>query len=187
MELSDETIWAILPFEYKKKGRVADGLKWDLSPMMLEKYRQKAQSNPSFYRVFDSAYNLTNKFKAEIKYRTTGERNIIIEVTGQTGCLSDDTLILNHFNRGVKYSVEKKVISTKSFDFDNWKVVDSLSFMIPSGFKEVFDLRVGDKFLSIKASADHKFFVFRDDKVVEVMVKDLKLGDKIIRYKRSKK
>ena len=79
------TDWEIFPFEHKKKDSKVDGLRWDLSPMMLEKYRQKAQSNPSFYRVFDSAYNLTQAFKSEIKYRTTGERNIIIEVTGMTG------------------------------------------------------------------------------------------------------
>jgi len=72
------------PFEYAKKGN-KDDLKWDISPMMMLKFRQRVELNPSFSKVFNIKYNLTKAMKREFHHRTKGERNIITELTGYTG------------------------------------------------------------------------------------------------------
>lgn len=74
----------IYDFEFDKKSKVKV-LRWDVSTMMREKFRQKAQHNSSFLRVFNPSFNLTKPFFKEVKWRTSGERNLIMEVTGVTG------------------------------------------------------------------------------------------------------
>lgn len=82
--LNDEVL-EIESFEYDDYKKVKGSIRWDISDMMKLRFKQKANLNPSFYRVFNPAYNMTRPFKKEIRYRTTGERNITIEITGYTG------------------------------------------------------------------------------------------------------
>jgi len=79
-----EKIFEIYDFEYERKGRLK-GLRWDISEMKKASFRQRCQVNNSFYRVFNPDFNLTKQFFSEVKFRTSGERNLIIEVVGQTG------------------------------------------------------------------------------------------------------
>jgi len=74
----------ILSFEFKSKGNTK-GLTWNISEMMIAKFKQKASVNPSFLRVFNPSNNMTKSFKKEVKFRTMGERNLILEIMGVTG------------------------------------------------------------------------------------------------------
>lgn len=80
--MNDE--YDIFSFEYDKKSK-KKVMKWDISTMMKTKFKQRGENNPSFYRVFDPEYNLTKPFFKDLAFRTTGERNVIIEITGGTG------------------------------------------------------------------------------------------------------
>lgn len=77
-------VYEIFDFEYSKFGKKT-GLKWDISAMKREALRQTAAAKPSFFRVFNPAHNLSKQFFKEVAFRTTGERNLILEVTGPTG------------------------------------------------------------------------------------------------------
>ncbi len=77
--------YEILSFEYDVKGKHEKGLRWDISEMMSLKFQQKTMYDPSFYNVFNSKKNMTRAIKKDIRYRSTGERNVIIEITGKTG------------------------------------------------------------------------------------------------------
>jgi len=74
----------IFSFEYDQKSR-KKSLRWDVSEMMRTRFHQECQRNTSFYKVFNPQFNLTKPFFKEVKFRTSGERNLIIEVTGATG------------------------------------------------------------------------------------------------------
>ena len=90
-------------FEYKKIKK-SDGLSWDITPLMIEKFKQKMKVNPSFINVFMPDRNLTKPFKYEVKFRTTGERNIIMEIIGQTGSgksIVAITISLNIMNKPI--------------------------------------------------------------------------------------
>lgn len=173
-----------MSFEYDSKGKKrTDILRWDISEMTHLKFEQKAKNNPSFYNVFNPKRNMTRAIKKDFKYYSTGERNIITEITGKTGCLSNDTMIKGHgrTNRGFK-SIKKNIIKTKSYNFYSQRLVDSVSFMIPSGEKEVFELKTSNSV--VKASKDHKFFILESGEVVERELKDLKVGDKLVKFKK---
>ena len=71
-------------FEYEKKGN-KDELKWDISPLRKLELQERANTTPSFNKVFNPKYNKTEATKQEFKERTKGEKNIITELTGETG------------------------------------------------------------------------------------------------------
>lgn len=80
----EEDNFEVFRFEYEQT-KVFQGLKWDISDMQKEKFRERSRRNPSFLRVFNPKYNLTKPMSKEFRYRTIGERNIIVEITGVTG------------------------------------------------------------------------------------------------------
>jgi len=80
----EEDNFEVFAFEFEK-SKVYEGLRWDITAMQKEKFREKAMRNATFLRVFNPKCNLTLPMKDEFRYRTHGERNIIVEITGATG------------------------------------------------------------------------------------------------------
>jgi len=94
----------VLSFEFEKKVLAKDDKKWDLTKMQKIFFSQKCQKEPSFFRVFNPKYNMTKEMREEFRYRTYGERNITVEIIGQTGSGKSSVLItlaLNWFSKPV--------------------------------------------------------------------------------------
>jgi intein/homing endonuclease len=95
------------------------------------------------------------------------------------GCLTEDTLIQTS-NGPMKLSdLKLKETSLKSFDFENNKEVIGKGAVIPSGNKEVFEIETEDG-RKVQATAEHRFFVKRKGKVIELHLKEIKEGDELV-------
>jgi intein/homing endonuclease len=143
----------------------------------MAKKREKRVLNPG---------DFTNNY---FKKRFSANKNIILVITGPTGCLSGDTKLFGQDKTLEElYKENKRIVKTTSikqpFNRQNqgcYYPISSNSEISFSGEKEVFELELenGNK---VKATEDHKFFVFQKGKRIEKCLKDLKIGDKIVTY-----
>ena len=67
----------------------------------------------------------------------------------------------------------------KSLDFNNDEIVDSTCQVFNTGIKDLFELELIDG-TKVKATEDHKFFIKRNNKILELRLKDIKEGDDLI-------
>lgn len=97
-------------------------------------------------------------------------------ICGMPGCLAYSTRLLGTSD-SIKNSFKRsRFVQTWSFDFNEKKIVKSQSEMIPSGKKQILKIILDDGRV-VNATEEHKFFVKRDDVIIEIEVKDLKEGD----------
>ena len=69
-------------------------------------------------------------------------------------------------------------INTLSWDFKNNKQVESISEVIVTDEKDFFEVEL-DNGKKIVCTKEHKLFVKRNDKIIELKLKDIKEGDEI--------
>lgn len=118
--------------------------------------------------------------------RFKNNKNVLIAITGSTGCLSKDTLIYGQTQTlGNLYSSGKKIIDTISIvkpirkkGTGGYYLKKSKSEIIDSGIKEVYEIELEDG-KKVIATKEHKFFKQNGKKISEEIVSNLKVGDKL--------
>jgi len=116
-----------------------------------------------------------------IKRKIKRNQNCIALVEGPTGCLAHDTKLYKETKTiGQKYLSGERQIKTFSLNKNN-EIVKSNSEIIFSGRKKVFEVKLKNG-SSIKATKCHKLFISKDGVRQEVILKDLKIGDKLWCY-----
>jgi hypothetical protein len=99
-------------------------------------------------------------------------------VSGEKGCLSGDTPIKTAVgNFRIKDIAARDEIL--SYNFKSGRIERSPCKLIDSGVQDVneIELESGKK---VKATLNHVFFVKRDDKIIELQLKDIKEGDLLV-------
>ena len=98
-------------------------------------------------------------------------------------CLDKETKILN--NLSLKSFRNGDIVPTFSYDFKRKKLVSSKSVVINNRRKQELYKIILDNGEFVNASLEHKFFRVRDNKIEEVSVKDLKVGDEILTIEKN--
>jgi len=138
----------------------------------------------NFYKKFPTERFTIFHYVRFFKLRLKNKLDAWNAISGETGCLSKDTK-LKGYNLSLEELYNKfgnEFIETKSYDFDKNIVVPSISKIICSGKKQLYEV-VFEGGNIIKATVDHKFFVLRDNKIVELTLKDIKRGDSLVSIK----
>lgn len=113
-----------------------------------------------------------------IKQRITQNKNFLGFISGPTGCLHEDTRLINNSKTlGELYTSGERFVDTVSMTKSNYPV-KSKSEIIDSGMKEVFRIELEDGKV-VFATSDHIFF---KNKFKEVKVENLKVGDDMKSY-----
>jgi very-short-patch-repair endonuclease len=100
-------------------------------------------------------------------------------ISGIEGCCAEDTKIRTP--DGYKSLKELGPCETdiKSWDFEKQEMVDTRAKIIDTGEKEVFEIETS-RGKKIVVTADHKMFVKRNHKIIEVAIKNLLSTDKLV-------
>jgi len=98
---------------------------------------------------------------------------------GKVGCLTGDTLIKT--NEGDKHIKElsNQTILVESINLQDGKNIQGKAKVFSTGIKEVFEIETIDG-RKVKATKDHTFFINKNNKIVEIELRDLKEGDDLI-------
>lgn len=112
-------------------------------------------------------------------FRRFQENNndILLLVDGEKGCLSEDTEIyVNGKVKALKYILDRTICNTKAYDFSKKVKVNTKCQVFKTGKKKVYELITvyGKK---VQATKNHKFFINRNDKMVERKLRDIKVTD----------
>jgi len=119
---------------------------------------------------------VSKKVKTALAHRRA---DLFVIIDGPVGCLTGDTIIPTATGSQKLSDLSLKEVYLKSYDFQTDKEVRGKGAVIPSGRKEVFEIETEDG-RKVKATADHKFFVKRGERIVELPLKDLEEGDELI-------
>lgn len=111
--------------------------------------------------------------------RLKNDNDYWVNVEGRKGCLSSDTEIFTQDGIKKISELKNKINKLKCYDFKNNEIIYSESLLIDSGEKEVYEIEFvnGDK---IKATLDHTFFVLRNNKLLELKLKNIKEGNELL-------
>jgi len=117
-----------------------------------------------------------------IKQRIRENKNFIGIISGPTGCLHENTKLLNNSKSlGELYTSGERFVNTISMTKSNYPV-KSRSEIIDSGMKEVFEIELEDGKV-VFATSEHLFF---KKSFEEVKVENLKVGDNMKSYSVNK-
>lgn len=122
-----------------------------------------------------------------VNNRIAANKNVITATTGPTGCLSEGTIVEGQTKTlGELYSSGKILIDTVSINKQPNKdgcyyPKKSKSEIINSGIKEVYEIELEDGEM-VLATKDHRFFKKQGNKIEEVRVEDLNVGDDLRCY-----
>lgn len=133
----------------------------------------------------DTEYYIEPNLKKNLKEKLIPsllqkDKDFFMVIDGREGCLTSDTLIKT--SKGdfeVKDLANGKAFTVESLDIETGKVKQNKAIAFKTGEKEVFEIETEDG-RKIKATANHTFFVFREGKVYEVKLSELKEGDELI-------
>lgn len=109
---------------------------------------------------------------------TTKDLRFSCFIIKDSGCLDEGTLVLLPDNKQKPLNILPKEFMIVSYSHELNKDEITKAIKIDSGEKEVFELKLMDGRI-VRASSDHVFFVKRNDKLQEIKLKDLKVGDEI--------
>jgi intein/homing endonuclease len=104
--------------------------------------------------------------------------DFVCMVDGNRGCLIGDTLIKTPLGNK-KISKIDDISILNAYDFKREKEIETTAKKIDSGIKDVYEIITEDGRI-IKATLNHIFFVKRNNKVVELPLKDIKEGEELI-------
>lgn len=103
----------------------------------------------------------------------------VILIDGMEGCLSGETKIKTPTGAISLKNITNRKIKVKAYDFKNKQVVNTFAIHRKSGEKQTFEIRTKSG-KTIEATADHKFFVMRNNNILEVRLSDINRGDLLI-------
>lgn len=141
-------------------------------------------------KFFDLAKKdkVSNWLIKQIDERFKNQRNLLMVITGETGCLPLDTeipIIVDDtiFHATLRDLKKKELINVLSYNFGRNMVEPDFAKVIDSGRKEMFEVEFESGRI-IRASKEHKFFVFKNSgEILEKTVSQLKKGDRVLRWK----
>lgn len=97
-------------------------------------------------------------------------------------CLDEEMELLD--GKKLKEYKDGEKIKTVSYDFKKGKPVKSQSQIFLKGKEEVYEIELIDG-RKVRATPEHKFFIYKRNRVVERELRNLKEGDKIICLKKE--
>ena len=141
--------------------------------IFINKYKK---DHPGFYLDENLKPNLDNHVIKAIKKNF----DVVLLFTGMEGCLDESTLIqTNNGNKYLKEFRNNQIISIKSFNFEKRKIVDSIAIVKNSGNKDIYEIKLENE-KSINATLEHKFFIKKINKIIEIELKNIKEGDLLV-------
>lgn len=114
-----------------------------------------------------------------IKKTLSTDKDFPIIIDGLTGCLSGDTKIRTINGDEILKNLNNQIIKVESYNFKKDKIEFNKAKVFSSGIKELYEIILDDG-RKIKATLEHTFFVKRDNKIIELKLKDIKEGDELI-------
>ena len=100
-------------------------------------------------------------------------------VDGPEGCLTGDTCI-ETTNGNIRIDlIKSEIINVKSFDFHTNSTSIGKAKIIPTNIKKVFEIKLNNN-KKVQATKDHTFFVKRNNKILELELKDIMVGDELL-------
>jgi hypothetical protein len=101
-------------------------------------------------------------------------------VLGGSECLDLSTLLIID-NKATKIrSLPLNIfLNSISYNFESEKLEQDKLKVIDSGIKNVYEIEL-DSGQKVIASLNHKFFILRNNKITEITLKNLKIGDEIL-------
>jgi very-short-patch-repair endonuclease len=131
---------------------------------------------------------LTRILDIIIEKQKKKRQDYLFLVSGSEGCLSHDTRLFGQdksigelYNEG-KHYVKTYSLKTRTDTYGKY-LVQSLSEIIPSGIKEVFEIEL-ENGKKVYATKEHKLFLSKH--YSEKILEDIKLGDELICYPENK-
>ena len=97
---------------------------------------------------------------------------------GTPGCLSLSTKIRSGKESVTLANVVGQRIKVQSYVWPTGEIVDAYAHVLPKEQKKVFSIET-ESGASMLATSEHRFFVTRKEGVKEVMVNDIRIGDRI--------
>lgn len=137
-----------------------------------DQYLYNTKKTPTPYKTF-------KYFVRYCLYRNLANFDSLILITGDKGCLDKNEKIKT--DKGIKTLKEFKdgeLLTVKAYDFKNNREVKTLAKYFDTGKKEVQKITLSSG-KTINATKDHKFFVKRNNKILELPLKEIKEGDLI--------
>jgi len=135
--------------------------------------------------VRGTSYHMHDKLKAKWDSIKDGKMKKVDEdrfyiTDGHEGCLFENTLIKTNLgNKKIKELIKEKYFEVDSLNLKTNKKERGKAICIDSGIKELFEIETEDG-RKVKATSEHKFFVMRDKKIIELKLSKLKEGDDLI-------
>jgi len=118
--------------------------------------------------------------RPRVSHKVSHRRSdLFIIIDGPVGCLAGDTLVKTEKGYQKLCDLSLKTTYLLSHDFETDKDILGKGVVTPSGNKEIFEIETEDG-RKIKATAEHKFFVKRNEKIIELELKDIKEGDDLV-------
>jgi hypothetical protein len=114
-------------------------------------------------------------------------KNVLNTITGATGCLSENTIVAGQSKTlGQLYKSGNKLIKTISLAKHKnssgcYHPKISQSEIIDSGIKDIYEIELEDG-KKIYATDEHKLFKVNNNKITEIEVKNLKVGNNLRFY-----
>lgn len=100
-------------------------------------------------------------------------------VCGQVGCLFEDTKIKTNNGDIALREINSDSILVKAIDFKKQETTTTMAYVVSTGKKAVYKLKLQDG-RYVTASEEHIFFVKRNDKLMEIKLKDIEKTDEIL-------
>ena len=132
----------------------------------------------NFYKYYPREKYTIFHFVRYLKKRLKQNKDAWYGVSGDTGCLDKETKLRGYSLtlEELKKKYQDGYVDTFSYDFENNKVVPSVSEIVDSGKKPIYDITF-ENGNTVKCTKDHKFFVSRDNKILELPLEAIKEGD----------
>lgn len=126
----------------------------------------------------------TDLFMRAIQEKVRFREHVGIEIKGSTRCLSKDTKIYTIQDNEIiteKLSELKrnKILRILSYNFLNKKIEMDFARLSKPKKRKIYKLTT-ETGKYVYASPEHKFFILKNSKILELKLKDLKKGDVLV-------
>ena len=114
-----------------------------------------------------------------LKVQIKKDWDFCIIIDGIERCLAEDTLIKT--NKGDKYIKElmNKTFTVSTYNIKKNKEEEGKATVIDTGKQTIYEIETEDG-RKVQATKNHTFFIKRNEKIIEIKLKDLKEGEELI-------
>lgn len=153
---------------------------WKIDPIQSYIMAIKMQKMPVFAEAVNR--NMTGIYFKFLDYKVETKENITLEWKGTQRCLSEDTLIKivrdnDILNRRLK--TLKNPFDVLTYNFSTEILEINHAVKIDSGKKELFEV-ITSGGRKVKATAEHRLFILRKNKLLLKKVDELLDSDKLV-------